>query len=110
MVKSEIMLMSLVNKLSPFISCMMYYFNQVGEVTITKDDTLFLRGKGQEKAITDRVDSIRFGHSCIYNQFAFIIGKNKKSLIAWSANHRHFTDAFACSPAIFGSRSLSAEN
>ena len=69
--------MSLVNKLSPFISCMMYYFNQVGEVTITKDDTLFLRGKGQEKAITDRVDSIRFGHSCIYYQLAFIIGKNK---------------------------------
>merc|ERR1719249_387565 len=34
-------------------------FGQVGEVTITKDDTLFLRGKGQEKAITDRVDSIR---------------------------------------------------
>ena len=77
MVKSEIVLMSLVNKLSPFISCMMYYFNQVGEVTITKDDTLFLRGKGQEKAITDRVDSIRFDHSCIYYQFASIIGKNK---------------------------------
>ena len=32
---------------------------QVGEVTITKDDTLFLRGKGGEKAIADRVDAIR---------------------------------------------------
>ena len=57
----------------------MMYFNQVGEVTITKDDTLFLRGKGQEKAITDRVDSIRFGHLSIYNQFAFIIGKTKET-------------------------------
>ena len=86
---------------------MIYYFNQVGEVTITKDDTLFLRGKGQEKAITDRVDSIRFGHSCIYNHFALLV-KKIKSLIAWRANHRHCTDA--CSPATFGSRSLSAEN
>merc|ERR1719414_400369 len=34
-------------------------FGQVGEVTITKDDTLFLRGKGGEAAITQRVDSIK---------------------------------------------------
>merc|ERR1712179_870903 len=32
---------------------------QVGEVTITKDDTLFLKGKGQENKIQERVDSIK---------------------------------------------------
>merc|ERR1712061_73252 len=32
---------------------------QVGEVTITKDDTLFLKGKGQESKIKDRVESIK---------------------------------------------------
>ena len=32
---------------------------QVGELSITKDDTLFLRGKGTEKDITARVDSIK---------------------------------------------------
>ena len=34
-------------------------FIQVGEVTITKDDTLFLKGKGQENKIQERVDSIK---------------------------------------------------
>merc|ERR1712002_828504 len=34
-------------------------FGQVGEVTITKDDTLFLRGKGNDKSISERVESIR---------------------------------------------------
>merc|ERR1711920_807089 len=32
---------------------------QVGEVSITKDDTLFLKGKGQEHKIQERVDSIK---------------------------------------------------
>merc|ERR1712066_597412 len=32
---------------------------QVGEVSITKDDTLFLKGKGQENKIQERVDSIK---------------------------------------------------
>merc|ERR1712088_478704 len=30
-----------------------------GEVSITKDDTLFLKGKGQEHKIQERVDSIK---------------------------------------------------
>ena len=34
-------------------------FSQVGEVSITKDDTLLLRGKGQEKDIAARVESIK---------------------------------------------------
>merc|ERR1712073_231430 len=34
-------------------------FGQVGEVTITKDDTLFLKGKGNQKDIDIRVDQIR---------------------------------------------------
>merc|ERR1719295_1525658 len=34
-------------------------FGQVGEVSITKDDTLLLRGKGQEKDIAARVESIK---------------------------------------------------
>merc|ERR1712088_895829 len=34
-------------------------FGQVGEVTITKDDTLFLKGKGNEKDIDLRCDQIR---------------------------------------------------
>merc|ERR1719210_1768480 len=34
-------------------------FGQVGEVSITKDDTLFLRGKGNQKEIDARVDQIR---------------------------------------------------
>merc|ERR1719347_1704901 len=34
-------------------------FGQVGEVSITKDDTLLLRGKGEEKDIAARVESIR---------------------------------------------------
>ena len=34
-------------------------FFQVGEVSITKDDTLLLRGKGQEKDIAARVESIK---------------------------------------------------
>ncbi len=34
-------------------------FGQVGEVTITKDDTLFLKGKGKEQDINARVDQIR---------------------------------------------------
>ena len=32
---------------------------QVGEVVITKDDTLFLRGKGEAKDIERRCDTIR---------------------------------------------------
>merc|ERR1712038_586 len=32
---------------------------QVGEVTITKDDTLLLKGKGNEKLISERVESIK---------------------------------------------------
>merc|ERR1719340_274630 len=32
---------------------------QVGEVTITKDDTLLLKGKGQENKIQERVESIK---------------------------------------------------
>merc|ERR1719189_346544 len=32
---------------------------QVGEVTITKDDTLLLKGKGNESKIKDRVESIK---------------------------------------------------
>ena len=36
---------------------------QVGEVTITKDDTLFLKGKGQEHKIQERVDSIKVNES-----------------------------------------------
>ena len=32
---------------------------QVGEVVITKDDTLFLRGKGEQKDIERRCDTIR---------------------------------------------------
>merc|ERR1711881_300413 len=32
---------------------------QVGEVTITKDDTLFLKGKGQKSKISERVESIK---------------------------------------------------
>ena len=38
-------------------------FGQVGEVTITKDDTLFLKGKGQESKIKDRVESIKVTYS-----------------------------------------------
>merc|ERR1719340_337471 len=34
-------------------------FGQVGEVTITKDDTLFLKGKGNQKDIDLRCDQIR---------------------------------------------------
>ncbi len=34
-------------------------FGQVGEVTITKDDTLLLKGKGNAKDIEARVDQIR---------------------------------------------------
>ena len=34
-------------------------FGKVGEVVITKDDTLMLRGGGQEADITRRVDNIR---------------------------------------------------
>ena len=34
-------------------------FGQVGEVIITKDDTLLLKGKGNEKDIDVRVDQIR---------------------------------------------------
>merc|ERR1712062_433304 len=34
-------------------------FGQVGEVTITKDDTLFLKGKGNKKDIDLRCDQIR---------------------------------------------------
>ena len=33
--------------------------SQVGEVVITKDDTLFLRGKGEQKDIDRRVETIR---------------------------------------------------
>lgn len=32
---------------------------QVGEVTITKDDTLLLKGKGDDKRIKERVESIK---------------------------------------------------
>ena len=32
---------------------------QVGEVVITKDDTLFLKGKGEQKDIDRRVETIR---------------------------------------------------
>ena len=32
---------------------------QVGEVVITKDDTLFLKGKGEQKDIERRCDTIR---------------------------------------------------
>ena len=34
-------------------------FGQVGEVTITKDDTLLLKGKGDEKIVKKRVDQIK---------------------------------------------------
>jgi chaperonin GroEL len=34
-------------------------FGRVGEVTITKDDTLLLKGKGDEKNINTRVEQIR---------------------------------------------------
>lgn len=34
-------------------------FGQIGEVIITKDDTLLLKGKGSEKEISARVDQIR---------------------------------------------------
>ena len=34
-------------------------FLQVGEVTITKDDTLLLKGKGKENQINERVESIK---------------------------------------------------
>jgi chaperonin GroEL (HSP60 family) len=37
----------------------MFLFPQVGEVTITKDDTLLLKGKGAEKAIAKRVEQIK---------------------------------------------------
>ncbi len=32
---------------------------KVGEVVITKDDTLFLKGKGKEDAVSQRVSEIR---------------------------------------------------
>merc|ERR1712173_20931 len=38
---------------------MVHDLGQVGEVSITKDDTLFLKGKGQEHKIQERVDSIK---------------------------------------------------
>ena len=34
-------------------------FKQVGEVSITKDDTLLLKGKGSEDKISKRVEQIR---------------------------------------------------
>ena len=34
-------------------------FGQIGEVIITKDDTLLLKGKGNQKEIDGRVDQIR---------------------------------------------------
>lgn len=34
-------------------------FGQVGEVTITKDDTLLLKGKGKEGDIQNRIDDLR---------------------------------------------------
>ena len=34
-------------------------FGQVGEVTITKDDTLLLKGRGEKKAIQKRVEQIK---------------------------------------------------
>ena len=39
--------------------CNLISIIKVGEVTITKDDTLFLKGKGQESKIKDRVESIK---------------------------------------------------
>ena len=37
----------------------MFVLLQVGEVVITKDDTLMLRGKGEQKDIDRRVETIR---------------------------------------------------
>lgn len=34
-------------------------FGQVGEVTVTKDDTLLLKGKGEEKSIKRRVEQLK---------------------------------------------------
>lgn len=34
-------------------------FGQVGEVSITKDDTLLLKGKGRKEDITQRVETIK---------------------------------------------------
>merc|ERR1712004_356676 len=34
-------------------------FGQIGEVVITKDDTLMLKGKGSQKDIDSRVDQIK---------------------------------------------------
>merc|ERR1712109_163303 len=47
-------------------------FGQVGEVTIPKDDTLFLKGKGNQKDIDLRCDQIRKGKNArTYGQIVF---------------------------------------
>lgn len=49
----KVLVFKCVHKSSP--TC----FNQVGEVTITKDDTLLLKGKGTEDHISRRVEQIK---------------------------------------------------